>query len=211
MKISTASLLNGDNLKFGDFNVFIGGNGVGKTTFLTELYSKSAGTPRSKFYWINEPNYASDNINEDLELLKSSLSRKYDGSNLFYYSQAIKGIDGSVDLSDNLRFSLNDFQQTSGQSSTIFSDIRYRRPFIAFSSCEARLGLPNEVEITGLDQPPQDPINVLYRNSKLLKEIDKTVLEIFKLKFVLLDHTRKRLHLEKKTAFGFVYRKSPCI
>lgn len=195
MKISASPLLDGNNLQFGDFNVFIGGNGVGKTTFLTELYSKSTGVPRNKFHWIGEPTYSSDDVGEDLMLLKSSLSRKYDGPNLFYYSQAIKGIDGNVDLADNLRFSLSEFQQTDGQNTAIYNDIRYRRPFIAFSNCEARLGLPNEVEITGLDQPPQDPINVLYRNGKLLKEIDKTVFEIFKLKFVLLDHTRKRLHL----------------
>jgi len=42
MRIDNAKLKNGEQLNFGDFNVFIGGNGVGKTTALIELFIKSA-------------------------------------------------------------------------------------------------------------------------------------------------------------------------
>lgn len=196
MKITEASLLNGEKLQFGDFNVFIGGNGVGKTTFLLELFSKSSAIARSKYHWINELVYFSGNVGKDMELLKSSLSRQYEGTNLFYHSQATKNLEGNTDLNGNLRFSFAEFEKIEKiTEETIFNDFRYRRPFIAFSSCEARLTLANDVAVTGLNQPPQDSINVLYRNKKILKEIDKTILEIYKHNFVLLDHTATTLYL----------------
>lgn len=196
MKISKSSLNNGSELLFGDFNVFIGGNGVGKTTFLSELFSKSSAIPKSKYFWINEPTYLSDNVGTDMKLLKSSLSTQHEGTNIFYHSQAVKNFDGNVDLNNNLRFSSTEYEQIESKTeTTIFSDVKYRRPFIVFSSCEARLSLPNDVAITGLDLPPQDPINVLYRNKKVLKKIDKTILEIFKLNFILLAHSTTKLYL----------------
>lgn len=196
MRITEGVLIDGVQIKFGDFNVFIGGNGVGKTTFLLELFFRSANIPRNKYYWINEAKYYTDNVSEDIKLLKSSLSRQYEGANLFFHSQAVKNIEGNTDLSVNLRFSFSEIEQIESKNDiSVFSDVKYRRPFISFSSCESRLNLPNEVEVTGLDQPPQDSINVLYRNKKLLKEIDKTTMEIFNLHFILLDHTKRRLHL----------------
>ena len=101
MKISQATLHNNKNLKFGDFNVFVGGNGVGKTSFLTELYTKSTNTNKTKYYWINNVDFDSINISNDIQLLKGSLSRKVEGPNLTYHSTSSKNIDGNVDLSDN--------------------------------------------------------------------------------------------------------------
>lgn len=196
MKITTTTLVTGSSCSFGDFNVFIGGNGVGKTTFLLELHAKSAGISRQKYFWIDSPTYGAADIDADIELLKSSLSRRYEGANLFYFSQAAKDINGNVDLSNDLRFADQE-ARTMGDSKQqdIFQQTRWRRPFIALSSCDARLGLPDSVEITGLNQPPQDPINVLYRNREILDQIDRTIKERFEFNFVLLDHTKRQLSL----------------
>lgn len=98
MKITGTTLLTGESYTFGDFNVFIGGNGVGKTTFLLELYARSAGIGKKKYFWISDPGFSSEDIPADMHLLKASLSRKYEGANLFYFSRAAKDINGSVDL-----------------------------------------------------------------------------------------------------------------
>jgi len=196
MKISKTTLIDSSQFNFGDFNVFIGGNGVGKTTFMLELHAKSAGITRQKFFWIAEPQYATDDISADMRLLEASLSRRYEGANLFYFSQAAKDVNGNVDLSNELRFTTAESKIINEQKElSLFNNIKYRRPFIALSSCDARLGLPNLVEITGLDQPPQDPINVLYRNRGTLDQIDKTINERFDFNFILLDHTKRQLLL----------------
>lgn len=196
MKITQTTLLGADTCKFGDFNVFIGGNGVGKTTFLLELHARSTGIARHKYRWIAEPAYESHDIAADMQLLSSSLSRRYEGANLFYFSRAAKDVNGNVDLSNDLRFTEPESKAIDGQQqANIFNNTKYRRPFIALSSCDARLGLSDSVEITGLDQPPQDSINVLYRNRGILDQIDRTIRERFEFNFVLLDHTKRQLHL----------------
>lgn len=196
MIINSTSLDDGQQLNFGDFNVFIGGNGVGKTTFLLELFSKAANVNRGRFYWIKEAKYSSDNVNADMKLLKSSLAKQYEGTRVFYHSQSIKNIEGNPDLSGDLRFASADFEQLETQSDVaVYNNVKYRRPFVTFSSCEARLGLQNQVGINSFDQPPADPINVLYRNKRLLEQIDKNILDIFKYHFILLDHTRANLYL----------------
>lgn len=161
-----------------------------------ELFSKSAGVQRNKYFWIQEPNYSTKDIATDMQLLKSSLSKQYEGTNLFYHSHAVKKIDGTVDIENNLRFSPSEVKQMESQNNqSLLNEMKYRRPFIAFASCEARLSLPDQVGKVGYDQLPQDPINVLHRNRNLLKEIDGTIQEIFKFNFTLLDHTGNKLYL----------------
>src|SRR5207253_1285925 len=53
----------------------------------------------------------------------------------------------------------------------------------------------DNVEITGLDQPPQDPINVLYRNPSIARDIASKMQERFNQNLVLLDHTKRQLNI----------------
>jgi hypothetical protein len=187
MRVTNVKLKNGEELQFGDFNVFIGGNGVGKTTVLSELFHKVSEIQKNKWFWIDSANFSSNDVNADMKLLKTSLARKYEGTSLFYYSNAVKNLDGNVDVSDNIRFSSGEYKDLETTiNATLFNEARYRRPFVSFSSCESRLGLGNEVGITSLDLPPQDPLNVLYRNKTLLNNIDKSILERFEYHFTLL-------------------------
>ena len=196
MKISGSKLTNNSDLEFGDFNVFIGGNGVGKTTFLLELHAISTGLKRKKFFWISTLIYSSDDIGSDLQLLESSMSRKWADGTLFYFSRAAKDINGGVDLSNSVRFSEDEMKEIMDhRDEKVFETLKYRKPFIVLSSADARLGLPNMVEISGFNDPPTDPINVLYRNRSLLGQIDQTIQERFEYNFILLDHTKRQLEL----------------
>lgn len=201
MKINSATLLDGQSCDFGDFNVFIGGNGVGKTTFVSELHAKSVGIARNKFRWIAQPSYDSANIASDMKLLKSSLSRRNEGGGYFYFSRAAKDANGNVDMDNNMRFAATEVNEIESKNIEVLAFDKYRRPFISLSSCDARLGLPDTVTVVGLDQPPNDPINVLYRNPNILKEIDRTIKERLNLNFILLDHTRTTLHLGLSKTF----------
>lgn len=204
MRIQSVKLKDETTLEFGDFNVFIGGNMVGKTTFILELFHRAANLQRLRWHWIDGDiiTYSSTNPDRDRDLMLSSMSRQYEGANIFYYSQAAKNLDGNIDLNGNLRFSQSEYQELRAivekptkASVGLFNNFKYRRPFIAFASCEARLNLPNQVGITGLNQPPQDALNVLYRNRVLLHEIDKKVYEQFGLHLGFLDHSRTQLEL----------------
>ncbi len=196
MKIASAQLASGSTLPFGDFNVFIGGNGVGKTTFLAELFHKSIGLDRSRYYWIETPVFQSLDVNADSKLLASSISKRKEGQLTTYFSQAAKNIDGNIDYGDNGRFDKNEYDNLlKGVGENVLTETKYRKPFVTFSSCEARLNLTDQVDITGLDQPPQDSVNVLYRDPALLKKITNTVANIFGRKFAILSHNQRTLYL----------------
>ncbi len=196
MKLVSANLSNGQELKFGDFNVFIGGNGVGKTTLLLELHSRSTSTPRMRYYWVQEPRFDTADLKSDLDLLKSSISKKFENDSSFYYSQAAKNLNGEVDLSDNARFSQGDILQIDKvEKDTFTREVRYRKPFINLSSCDTRLGLPDSVNLAAHNLPAQDVINVLHRDKKLFAEIDKSIYERTGYHLVLLNHVGTNLQL----------------
>jgi hypothetical protein len=165
MKIDKSTLIDGPELAFGDFNVFVGGNGVGKTTFIAELFDKTSQLARGKYFWIGNAECSSENVAEDLKLLNNSLARRWEGASLYFFSNATRNVDGNVDLSNDLRFSEQEREKLKTAKPDIFNDRRYRRPFISFSSCESRLSLVAMSALTALDQPPQDPINVLIPRS----------------------------------------------
>lgn len=205
MKIQSVKLNDGKLLDFGDFNVIIGGNAVGKTTFLLELFSRAEGKERKRWYWLHaEPlNYSSDNPLDDLKLLQGSMTYHYEGANRFYYSQSIKNLEGNTDLESRYRFSHAEFEKLKSiidqaeqeVANNLFRELKYQRPFLTFISCEARLNLPNDIEIRALDQSPQDALNVLFRNRALKKQIDENILGQFHLYLALLDHKKSRLEL----------------
>lgn len=205
MKIQSVKLNDDKLLEFGDFNVVIGGNAVGKTTFLLELFFRADEKQRTRWYWLHtEPlNYASDNPLEDLKLLQRSMSSHYEGTNRFYYSQSVRNIKGESDLDSRYRFTTAEVEKLRStikeaeqeQAENLIKQFKYKRPFWVFASCEARLILPNSVAVTALNQSPKDALNVLYRNRALKKQIDEKVLGQFRLYLALLDHLRSQLEL----------------
>ncbi|MFZ1987970.1 MAG: AAA family ATPase [Minisyncoccia bacterium] len=198
MRIERARLINGQTLEFGDFNVFIGGNGVGKTTVLLEMFSRIAATTRNKYHWVEELTYGSDDTPRDMGLIKSTLKKVLDGARRFYYSPATKNINGDADTQDgNLRFTENEFAEMDAtpDATRFTTDVRYRRPFVSFMSCEARLGVSNSVGLAGFQSPPPDPVNVLYRDPGLLRNISDRVFQRFGYRLVLLSHAGIQLEL----------------
>ncbi|MFA7308854.1 MAG: AAA family ATPase [Patescibacteria group bacterium] len=190
MRIDNAKLKSGEDLQFGDFNVFVGGNGVGKTTIVSEVFDKISAANGSKYLWIDQLSHSANDVTADLKLLKKSLAHQREGASLFYLSSATKGIGGNIDLDGSLRFSEGEVaQMESVTDASIFNTPKYRRPFITFSSCESRLTFPDGAGLTGLDQPPSDALNVLFRDGGLMEDISDHIHRRFGYYLVLIDHT----------------------
>lgn len=196
MKITSATLKGGAELHFGDFNVFIGGNGVGKSTLMSEIFSKTSERHREKYRWIDNLFYTSTDLDGDIERLKGSLQKQYEGASFYFLSTATKNLDGNPDHESNSRYGPGevDLLLKNGPQQ-VFANFKYRRPFVAYSSCDARLGLQNEVGLNPLSQAPSDPVNVLYRNRKVLRDIDTTLHERFGIHFSILNHSGTNLQL----------------
>ena len=208
MKINYSELSDGEKLEFGQFNVIVGGNSVGKTTLILELFFSCTNRPRNRWHWLkpNKIEWIAKSPQKDLQILMSSMSQHYDGATPYYIPKGVKNFDGSLDLDSNLRFNMKEFEEVeqsiheiSESEVTSISKLttvhKYRRPFIALESCETRLSLQSGVGINSLRNPPQDARNSLYRNGQLLREIDDKIYEQFGFHFCLLDHSKAAMEL----------------
>lgn len=77
MKIKALKLISEPEIQFGDFNVFVGGNGVGKTTLLLEIHAEATGVNRNKYFWLDGLEYKSDNIAADMDMLNASIRKLF--------------------------------------------------------------------------------------------------------------------------------------
>lgn len=198
MHIETVGLKGGEELSPTLFNVIIGGNAVGKTTFLIELFDKICEVNRPRWYWVDSLRFKSANIRRDMSLLFQSMVRHWEGSNLFYYSQASRNPEGNVEAENRLRYSVGEYSQLKQNSEMetkesqltddLFNQPKYRRPFVTLLDCETRLNLQSSTEVIRLDQLPTNSLNVLYRNRGLLKEISDSIKSQFGIELNLLPH-----------------------
>jgi len=194
--IEKIKMRDGEELNPTSFNVIIGGNAVGKTTILLELFDNICKANRSRWYWVDTLIFNSTDMHYDMSLMLQSMVHQWDGSNLYYYSQATRNRDGNLDLGGNLRFSPSEYDKIKRDlenkepqlSVELFGEPKYRRPFATLLNCETRLILPSATEVIRLDQPPQNPLNVLYRNRRLLREISGAIKKQFALELNLLSH-----------------------
>jgi len=210
MEITEIKLKNGEVIKFGNFNVFVGGNAVGKTTIILELFHKTVELPKNKYWWIDQITYASPNPKKDIIILNNSLIPKNVNGNIFFYSNAIKNKDGNIKITDDIMFSNKEKKEMSGNllpitfkrfKKKLIEDKKYRQPFISFCSCESRLNLKSGYMLTKYDDYPKDPINVIHRNKNLFKKIDKIIFDIFKYHFIILFHLGTMLEIGISRSF----------
>ncbi|MCK4362011.1 MAG: ATP-binding protein [Dehalococcoidia bacterium] len=198
MHIETVRLNGGEELSPTLFNVIIGGNAVGKTTFLIELFEKICEVNRPRWYWVDSLQFKSADIRSDMSLMFQSMVRHYEGSNLFYYSQASRKPEGNVDADNRLRFTVGEYSQLKQNSEMetkesqltddLFNQLKYRRPFVTLLDCETRLNLQSSTEVIRLDQLPPNSLNVLFRNRGLLKEISDSIKSQYNIELNLLPH-----------------------
>ena len=195
MRIQQLTLKDAEAHTFGNFNVLVGGNAVGKTTLLTELYWNSVRGHAGR-YWVKEAKFEASNLKADLELLQSSLHKHYEGTSHYFYSPAARDISGNPDRSGDLRFGETEIKSLlTLPAEQVFGTWKHRAPFVAFANADSRLGLADSVGKMSLRESPGDPINVLFRYKDQLEKIHTKILERFGFHLVILDHVGTSLEL----------------
>lgn len=205
MRIAKAKTQDEKELEFSDFNVIIGGNSVGKTTLLVELYSLAVDQNRPRWYWLSQGSgleYTSQKPVEDLRLLRSSFTARYEAGNVYYFSRAARNPEGALDQDGKFRFTPAEYRSTDeilragdveAARAILKSNLKFWRPFVSFANCEMRLSLTGQVNVTPLDQPPQDALNLLHRDRNLQREIDERLFGQFQMHPALLRHRLTQL------------------
>ncbi|MCK4354805.1 ATP-binding protein [Candidatus Parcubacteria bacterium] len=193
MKITQSKFKNGKPLQFGDINVFVGPNGVGKTTLMNEIREFFCQGSSSTSYWVTglensnlEPDEASillryikknTEVNDrGEEIKKYTLSHNKNNIGTYqshndsdiYSEDAYKKL---VLLSENKKSGAEDIQLPN----------RYftHRIFIGYEDTRQRLGLEGERLMTDSKNPLNDIINVIVRNENFRTSLDKVFFKCF--------------------------------
>jgi putative AbiEii toxin of type IV toxin-antitoxin system/OLD-like protein len=198
VRLASARLFNGTSLEFRAFNVLIGGNSTGKSTFLLELFLRTAGFPWHRWRWITDQGVKVDRttIAEDMARLLASTVSFIDGVEQVFVPTSVKNLNGDFDQDKVLQINLREYesirerlqQQTPPDFTDLLADHEYDRPFISFMNCETRLSLQGTSQLTDFARPPGEPLNALFRNSDLRNRIDEALKGQFNYHLTCLSH-----------------------
>jgi hypothetical protein len=164
-------------MEFRAFNVLIGGNNTGKSTFVLELFLRVSGIPWHRWRWINEYGVKVDRTTmaEDMKRLLASASSFVDRGEQVFVSTSTKNMNGDIDQDQTLQISMREYdsirerlqEEKPADFTDLLTDRKFDRPFISFMNCETRLSLQGTTQLTDFARPPGEALNVLFRNSDL--------------------------------------------
>lgn len=202
MRIKSIQLFDDSTLAVSDFTVIVGGNGVGKSTLLREVFHKAASRSLAKYRWVKALEYDTHAPRQCAQLLLDSLSMQYEEGNPShkrYRSRALKRYEGLLDtdalFEADLFQLLSNLASGEGDLNQLITHTTLRAPFFASHSCDHRLNVPNRMPLNSIDTPPQDALNVLWRHPTLRRDVSAAIHKRFGINLVLLDHRGSELEL----------------
>ncbi len=198
MRFTSARLLDGTSLEFRAFNVLIGANSTGKSTFILELFLRASGLPWHRWHWIAEHGVKVDRTTMagDLARLLASTSSFIDRGEQFFIPTSTKNLNGDFDQDQKLQINIREYdsirerlqQEKSPDFTDLLTDYKYDRPFISFMNCESRLSLQGVAQLQDFGRPPAEALNLLFRNGDLRKQIDEAMKSQFGYHLTCLNH-----------------------
>jgi len=204
MNIKSITLLDNSAVKLPEFSVIVGGNGVGKTTFLKEAYEYTVSLQLAKARWIKATDMTPEDARKDAMQLLDSLDANYPEdatTERTYRSRAVK-LSADVPLPDP-QISASTYRYLEGIASgapvsgseIVWLTPPVRIPFVAYLSCDHRLAVPHQMQITPLNGAATDSLNVLWRSKQQFEAVAARIRERFSVELILLDHRATQLEL----------------
>ncbi len=209
MRITHSNLKNGEKLEFGDINIFVGPNGVGKTTLMNEIREFFCHENLSTPFWINdlgksnldaidasillkhiqersEPNDSGEEIKKyDISHNKNSTG-KYDSSNM---SDVY-----SADIYKKL-ISLSADKEQDRETINLPNRLNINPIFIGYENTSQRLTLYGEQRATDTNAPVADIINVIIQKKEFQARLNKVFLNVFNRTLFFSTHRRATIEI----------------
>ncbi|MBU0647741.1 AAA family ATPase, partial [Patescibacteria group bacterium] len=187
MRINKIKLVNQTELEFGDINIFIGPNNVGKTTLLREIRSAPMNTNFLGGKWLSGENiHVLEFVESDFDDIENNLVFESNGQKLIRFYRNDNGVIDELKtdvLNDELKKCIEKKEfgvdrQNYGWYKRIIQN------FIANEATEERLNVLGEV-IVSKRSCPKDNYNYLLNRPDLISDLNSLLLKLFDCELVV--------------------------
>ncbi|PIR93974.1 hypothetical protein COT97_03680 [Candidatus Falkowbacteria bacterium CG10_big_fil_rev_8_21_14_0_10_39_11] len=210
MKITEVILKdkNIDKLQFGDINIFVGPNGVGKTTIMNEIRDSFGRNALENNYWVS--NVIDGGIEKDdaeiiLKYVNSETELKDSGEVINkYHFKHYKTILGRYDLHSPANHVYNDDEYKKivslskgrrKRSIHLVNQTCTNTLLVGYENTQDRLSLAGEHDIADFDLPITDSINNIFLNKEYQEVLNKVFISCFNRPLTFSNHRGKKIEI----------------
>ncbi|HEV2519358.1 MAG TPA: AAA family ATPase [Thermoplasmata archaeon] len=194
----------GASFSTGPLTLLVGPNGVGKSTFLSELFDQICGKTSNPKLWIERVSFEETSPADTVRALAQGLVKCYEKANPTNYWYQPARIQAGENQNE-LRFDQGHFQtlfsiskdssSLPNPSEAVCNDAQVRRAVTSYLSCDTRLAIPSEAEKAFPYSIPPDLLNVLYQRPELSDSISEKLWDLFGVRLHLLLHSGRTIEL----------------
>ncbi len=179
--------INEKTIPLANIVLIVGANGTGKTRLLDEAYSAFTGIKRNSNYW--NLNFEYDSTKEDRTNWRENLHQLIEREKIQWYCPFSK--EGQKINQQQYESLDND----DGYKKVFPNDDFLKKEFTHYLPVEERTTVPGHAPRIAQSQAAADPLNLLFRSSKMFKEIQNNLLSLFNKKLWLAPHNDPELEL----------------
>jgi len=185
MRIKKVKIQN-QEIKLENLTLILGANSTGKTRLLEELFTAITGRERKTNFWGNIESEVV-HLNSDSNIWQEHLHQKMENNQKIWFCPYT--VSYTNNQSDGRQLNSTEYAELKNNPTAFFSNNSFlKRELIHYLPVDKRLDVPSSTQMRDPSNPPNDIINILWRNQTIVKIISSELRSLFNKKLLLMPH-----------------------
>jgi len=184
-----------------ELTIVIGANDTGKSTFIREVFIKSANIltdPSYRWRWVDgiELFVEDKDIEDCREILNRSVVRNFESKEDAFELADWRNEHGEPAGGKEAVITRNDYNSINTiTAEQLIAHKQFRTPFFVYASCESRLTIKSPAGRAPMHNRAPDVLNLFHRREKFFDELVGSIEERFHYNLLLLEHIGTQFEL----------------